>query len=106
LRSLFVRLAVIATLAACAHPRPLPADAPAALPPDQTRHYTIWLGGARVGTAVERETWSKSGVRLIRDETLSFLRGDTGVELATAIVVDADRALRPHRVRWTERSGS
>lgn len=106
LRSYFVRLAVLATLAACAHPRPLPADAPAELPPDQTRHYTIWLGGARVGTAVERETWSTGGVRLVRDETLSFLRGDTGVELATAIVVDADRALRPHRVRWTERSGS
>src|SRR6185503_4790169 len=31
-----------------------------------------------------------------------FLRGDTEVELATAIVVDADPALIARRVRWTE----
>lgn len=105
LRSFYVRLAVLATLAACAHPRALPAgDAPAELPRDQLRHYTIWLGGARVGTAVESETWSRDGVRLRRDETLAFLRGDTEVELATAIVVDADPLLRARRVRWTERS--
>ena len=30
-------------------------------PADQTRHYTIWLGGARVGTAVEAETWTATG---------------------------------------------
>src|SRR5262249_44781237 len=37
-------------------------------------------------------------------ETLRFLRGDTQVELATTIDIDADVALRAHRVRWTERS--
>lgn len=100
-----MRLAVLVTLAACAHPPALPADAPAELPADQLRHYTLWLGGARVGTAIESETWTASGVRLRRDERLSFLRGDTEVELATAIVIDADPALVATRVRWTERAG-
>lgn len=100
-----MRLAVLATLAACAHPRALPTgDVPAERPRDQLRHYTIWLGGARVGTAIEREDWSHDGVRLRRDETLAFLRGDAELEVSTAIVVDADPELRPHRVRWTERS--
>jgi hypothetical protein len=104
LRSFFVRLAVIATLAACAHPKALPADTPVELPADQVRHYTIWLGGSRVGTAVETETWAEGGVRLRRDETLSFLRGNTEAELATAIIIDADPQLRARRVRWTEQS--
>jgi hypothetical protein len=98
-----VRLAVLATLAACAHPRPIPADAPAELPADRQRHYTIWLGGARIGTAIESEAWSSDGVRLRRDERLAFLRGDTEVALATSIVIDADHALLARRVRWTER---
>lgn len=97
-----MRIAVFAVLVACAHPPALPADVPAELPPNQTRHYTIWLGGARVGTAVESEAWTKDGVRLRRDETLRFMRADTEVELATAIVIDADPVLVAHRVRWTQ----
>jgi hypothetical protein len=97
-----VRLVVLALFASCAHPPALPADVPSELPANQTRHYTIWLGGARVGTAVESEAWAKDGVRLRRDETLRFMRGDVEVELATAIIVDADRSLVPRRVRWTQ----
>ena len=98
---------MIAILAGCAHPTAVPgADVPGELPADQTRHYTIWLGGSRVGTAVETETWTKDGVRLRRDETMAFLRGDTEVALATAIVIDADPALVARRVRWSERSGA
>jgi hypothetical protein len=97
-----VRLVVLAIVASCAPPSALPADSPGEQPPDQTRHYTIWLGGARVGTAVEHEAWSKDGVRLRRDEKLRYLRGDVEVELATTIVVDADSALVPRRVRWTQ----
>lgn len=100
-----MRLAVLAALAACTHPKALPADAPADVPPDQTRHYTIWLGGARVGTATETEAWTRDGVRLRRDELLRFLRGDTEVELVTAIVVDADPGLVARRVRWTQTGG-
>jgi hypothetical protein len=94
----------LAVLAGCAHPaRPLPApDVPAAFHRDQTRHYAIWLGGARVGTASESEQWSATGVRLVRDERLRFLRGDVAVELATTIAIDADVELTAHRVRWTE----
>lgn len=96
-------------LVACAAPPAAPAPprtsaAPAALPPDATRVYTIWLGGARVGTATERETWTARGVHLSRDEQLRFLRGDTEVSLATDIEIDADVALAPRRVRWVERA--
>ncbi len=66
------------------------------------RHYTIWLGGARVGTATELETWSADGVVLRRDETMRFLRGDVTVALATTIEITADRALVPSRVTWSE----
>lgn len=90
---------------ACARPPALPADGPDTIPANQTRHYTIWLGGARVGTAIESEVWTKDDVHLRRDEQLRFLRGDTEVELATAIVVDADPSLVARHVRWTE-SGS
>jgi transglutaminase superfamily protein len=98
----------VATLVAgaCAAPHAMPADAPADVPVDQTRYYTIWLGGARVGTAVEAETWSSRGVHLQRTETMRFRRGDTEVELVTQIDIDADPALVAHRVRWTERSGT
>ncbi len=90
---------------ACAHaPVPIAArDAPA-IPASQTRHYTIWLGGARVGTATETETWSAAGLRFERDEIMHFLRGESDVELTTTIEIDADLALVPSRVRWTERS--
>ena len=89
-------------LVACAHPAPLPADAPVQLPGDELRHYTIWLGGARIGTATESETWSLGGVRLRRVEAMRFLRGDAVVELATSIEVDASLTLAPARVKWTE----
>jgi len=101
-----VRVAVvISAIAACTRPPALPADVPATLPSNATRHYTIWLGGARVGTATESEAWAKGGLRLRRDEHMRFLRGDTEVELATAIVVDADPLLHATRVRWTETGG-
>ena len=66
--------------------------------------FTIWLGGQRVGTAIETEVWSPSGVRLRREETMRFLRGAAEVELVTTIDIDADAALNARRVRWTERS--
>ena len=50
-----MRLALIGLFAACATPVPRTADAPTDTPPDQERHYTIWLGGAQVGTADETE---------------------------------------------------
>jgi hypothetical protein len=97
-------------LVACAVRDPAPRarggiDAPLELPPDQTRHYTIWLGGARIGAAVERETWSRGGVVLRRDESLHFLRGDAELAMTTSVVVDADPALVPIRVRWIETVG-
>ena len=85
-------------LAACAAPA-VRAPEPAR---DTTRYYTIWLGGARIGTAIERETWRARGVHLVRDEHLRFRRGDADVALATEIDIDATRALEPTRVRWTD----
>lgn len=90
-------------LVACAHPAaPLPEDSPAPPPADTVRHYTIWLGGSRIGTATEAETWSAGGVMLRRVERMRFLRAATAVELATSIEIDASIALVPRRVRWTE----
>lgn len=99
-----MRKVLLVILASCAHPAPpLPvADPPAEVPPDQTRHYTIWLGGARVGTAVEQEHWTTAGMTLARTETLRFMRGEAEVNLATTIVIDASAALTAQRVRWTE----
>ena len=98
-----MRTGFLAVLVACAHPAaPRPADVPAPPPADQVRHYTIWLGGARIGTATEAETWSLAGVHLRRVEAMRFLRGDAVVEIATSIDVDASAALVPRRVRWTE----
>jgi hypothetical protein len=74
-------------------------------PPDQVRRYTIWLGGARVGTAIEREMWSAQGLVLRREENLRFARGDALVSLAMTVEVTTDRALVPHRTTWTETSG-
>ena len=99
-----MRLLLFATLVGCA-PRPVAhpkADAPVELPHDQVRHYTIWLGGSRVGTATEAETWTPAGVHLRRREELRFARGDADVELATTIDIDADVALHATRVRWNE----
>jgi transglutaminase-like putative cysteine protease len=102
----YVRLAVIGVLAACATPAPLVADAPNEARSDQERRYTIWLGGAQVGTAEETETWSRSGLVLRRVETLRFLRGDAPIEIATTIEIRADHALTASRVTWTENAGS
>jgi hypothetical protein len=99
---LVVRMLFLAVLAACAHPAPLPADPPTTQPDDQLRHYTIWLGGSRIGTATESETWSLTGVHLRRLEAMRFLRGDAVVELATSIDIDASATLVPRRVKWTE----
>ncbi len=76
-----------------------------ALPEDRVRRYTIWLGGARIGTATELEAWSAAGVTLSRTESLRFLREDTEVSLETAIEVVADAALVPVRVAWTATPG-
>lgn len=98
-----MRRAVLVVLVACAHPPAAPRlDAPDDRPRDQERRYTIWLGGAQVGTADERETWSKTGLVLRRTETLQFLRGDAPVALTTTIEIHASRALVPERVVWTE----
>ena len=77
-------------------------DAPDARPPDRVRRYTIWLGGARVGTAIETVTWSRAGVTLRREEDLRFARGAASVAVHTSIEITADRALVPSRVAWTE----
>lgn len=100
-----MRAVVIALLVGCAPAfTTLPADVPSEQPRDQVRHYTIWLGGARVGTATERETWSHDGVHLVRDEQLLFLRGDAAVMMSTTIDIEASAALVARRVRWTERT--
>jgi len=93
-----------AALLGCAPRLPFEVDAPDEPPADQTRHYAIYFGGARVGTATEVETWSTAGVSLRRDETMRFLRGDTPVAIATTIEIRADRALVADRVTWTERA--
>ncbi|NVB77594.1 MAG: hypothetical protein HOV81_04285 [Kofleriaceae bacterium] len=100
-----VVLAVVLPVLGCARPLALPADGPSDVPRDQTRHYTIWLGGSRVGTAIETETWSHDRMHLSRDERLVFLRGDAEVAVATTIDIDASSALVADRVRWTERTG-
>lgn len=104
MRDALCSLAVAAVLAGCTHaPPPRPAaDAPVEMPHDQMRYFTIWLGGARVGTAVEAERWTSRGLTLARRETMRFLRADSEVRLATEIVIDTDLALQPRRVRWTQ----
>ena len=77
-------------------------DAPEVRPPNQERHYTVWLGGARVGSIIEREKWSAAGVRLERTETMRFLRGDVLVALVTNIEIVADNALVPSKIVWSE----
>ncbi len=99
-----MRSAVLVLLVACAHPPAPRIDAPDdAGPCDQQRRYTIWLGGAQVGTAVETELWSSTGLVLRRTETLEFLRGDAPVALTTTIEIHASLLLVPSSVRWTER---
>jgi hypothetical protein len=102
-----VRIVLLAVVVGCARPAtPLPADLPAEVPSDTTRHYTIWLGGARVGTAIETEHWTPAAMTLARREHLRFLRGDAEVTLETTIIVDASHALTAQRVRWTETGGA
>jgi hypothetical protein len=96
-------MAVLGVLAACAHPIARPPDAPDDSPSDDQRYYTIWLGGAQVGTAVETEAWSRAGVIVRRAETVRFLRGDAPIAMTTTIEIMADAALVPSRVTWTER---
>lgn len=105
-----VRVVALAVFAAACAAKPLPvtpaAEAPLAIPSDREQHYTVWLGGARVGTVIERERWSRDGVVLSRTETMRFLRGDAQVSLLTTIVVTADRALVPSRISWSELGAS
>jgi hypothetical protein len=91
----------VVLVAGCAAASPRPADPPE-VPADAERHYAIWLGGARVGTAHETEQWSRAGVIVRRVEAMRFLRGDALVTLAVAIEITADRGLAPSRVTWTE----
>jgi hypothetical protein len=100
-----VRAVVLALVASCAPAvSALTADSTTETPRDAVRHFTIWLGGARVGTATEHETWSHDGVHFMREEQLLFLRGDAAVKLTTTIDIDASSALVARRVRWTERT--
>ena len=104
----YVRALIAFLLGACAAAPSAPktvADAPPDVHHDQTRYFSIWLGGARVGTATEAERWSARGVRLERTEVMRFMRGDSEVEMITLIAIDADPALVPHRVLWTEAAG-
>jgi hypothetical protein len=74
--------------------------------PDESgvdRHYTIWFGGARIGTAVERETRSATGLVFVRDERMTFRRGEATVSIATTIEIETDPQLVPARVVWIER---
>ncbi|CAN5798619.1 hypothetical protein BH11MYX3_BH11MYX3_40490 [soil metagenome] len=98
-----MRRAVVLILAGCAHPAPAERpDAPDVVPADQQRRFTIWLGGAQVGTATESEVWSHAGVIFRRTEALQFLRGDAPVALTTTIEIHASMQLVPTFVRWTE----
>ena len=106
-----MRVVLAALVVACA-PAPEPSEvvghkpsAPLPALGDQVRRYTIWLGGARVGTAVEHEAWTARGVHLQRDEQLRFTRGDAAVSLATTIDIDADAELVPSHVTWRARQG-
>lgn len=113
-----MRVIALVLFAACARPPARVSDEPHApphashgsheLPGAQlggVRRYTIWLGGARIGTAVETEAWSAAGVTLARTESLRFLREDTEVSLETSIEVVADAALIPARVAWAATPG-
>ena len=99
-----MRAVLLVVLVGCAHPVAPGAlgDGPAEVPPPRVRQYTIWLGGARIGTATERETWTRQDMTLVRTEQLRFLRGESEVALTTQIIVDANAALSAQRVRWTE----
>ncbi|HVK82491.1 MAG TPA: transglutaminase domain-containing protein [Kofleriaceae bacterium] len=104
-----MKSAALVVLAACSGaPSAGPvreADTPAApSPTDAERHYTLWLGGARVGAAHETEAWSPAGLVLRRVEEIKFLRGDVPIAMTTTIEIAADRRLVPTRVTWTERS--
>jgi hypothetical protein len=105
-----VRCVFVVLVAACAGAPPGLADSPEALagasraPADAERHFAIWLGGARVGTAHEIERWSPAGVALRRSELLRFQRGDAPVTIATTIDITADGRLVPSRVTWTEQA--
>jgi Transglutaminase-like superfamily len=100
-----LRVVVWIACAACAAPATV-VHPTAEIPPerhtDQTRFYSIWLGGARIGTATEAEVWNPRGVHLRRTEAMSFLRGDAEVSLTTQIDIDADLQLVAHQVRWME----
>lgn len=82
-------------------PEATPTTAPLA---DRERYYAIWLGGARIGTAHEREQWSSAGVLLVRSEAMRYLRGSALVEISTTIEIAADRMLVPSRVTWREQA--
>jgi hypothetical protein len=99
-----VRPPFVVLLVACAAAPapPIAPTTPPAAPRDADRHYAIWFGGARVGTARETERWSPAGVVLRRTEAMRFLRGDVPIAIATEIEITADPTLAPSRVTWRE----
>jgi hypothetical protein len=98
-----VRAALLVLFVACAAPRPSRLDdAPEPRPTLEVRYYTIWVGGARIGSAREVERRTARGVTLERTEALTFLRGDAEVALSTLVTIHADRALVPRHVTWSE----
>src|SRR5215813_7701986 len=101
LRCWRVRWTLVVAITACTAAPPR-APEPPDVPGDSERHYAIWLGGARVGTARETEQWTHSGVALQRTEAMRFRRGDALIALATTIDIAADAQLAATRVVWTE----
>ena len=95
-----MRTVLFAVLVGCVRPvASPPADMPTDVPADATRHYTIWLGGARVGTAVEHERWTHAGVTLARVESLRFLREDAEVTLGTSIACSESSTMKAQSAR-------
>jgi len=101
-----VRALVLVLLIGCVHPVPgAPGDAPDEITRDRQTEFTIWLGGARVGTAIETERWRAGQLVLRRDESMRFFRGSQAVALSTTIEIHASTGLVASRVSWQERSG-
>ena len=100
-----VRAALLGTaLCACAAPRaPVAFDDDLAAPARSVeRDYTLAWRGARIGDAIERETWRGDGVRLVRRERVRVTRGGAPAATDVEVAIDADRALVASRVEWRE----
>jgi hypothetical protein len=99
---------VVLAASACAAPRtvgPDVSDAPAP-PRDAIRYYTLWWHGERIGSAVEEERATRSGIHLERRERVVVRRGDQLSATELVIAIDADAALRATAVTATLRDGA